>query len=113
MSVAEQSGGPEASLATPPWDPDYDAALGLSAGGPGGGTGGGSDGGRGYGGGHGGDRMPPQDADAEMSVLGSMLLSKDAIADVVETIRGTDFYRPAHETVFDAIVDLYGRGDRE
>ena len=55
--------------------------------------------------------MPPQDNDAEMSVLGSMLLSKDAIADVVETIRGTDFYRPAHETIFDAMVDLYGRGE--
>jgi hypothetical protein len=34
---------------------------------------------------------------AEQSVLGGMMLSKDAIADVVEEIRGTDFYRPAHE----------------
>ncbi|WZH51628.1 MAG: replicative DNA helicase [Nocardioides alkalitolerans] len=59
----------------------------------------------------GGDRTPPQDNAAEQSVLGSMLLSKDAIADVVETIRGTDFYRPAHEAVFDAIIDLYGRGE--
>src|SRR4051794_432075 len=40
-----------------------------------------------------------------------MLLSKDAIADVVEVLRGVDFYRPAHETLFDAIVDLYGRGE--
>ena len=40
-----------------------------------------------------------------------MLLTKDAIADVVEVVRGTDFYRPAHETIFDAIVDLYGRGE--
>ncbi len=46
-----------------------------------------------------------------MSVLGGMLISKDAIADVVETIRGNDFYRPAHETVYDAIIDLYGRGE--
>src|SRR4051794_41985411 len=59
----------------------------------------------------GGDRTPPQDNDAEQSVLGAMLLSKDAIADVVETVRGTDFYRPAHETIYDAIVDLYGRGE--
>ncbi|WP_232314144.1 DnaB-like helicase N-terminal domain-containing protein [Isoptericola dokdonensis] len=57
------------------------------------------------------DRTPPQDIDAEMSVLGGMLLSKDAIADVVEQIRGNDFYRPAHEAVYDAIVDLYGRGE--
>jgi len=56
-------------------------------------------------------RTPPQDNDAEQSVLGAMLLSKDAIADVIEAIRGVDFYRPAHELVFDAIVDLYGRGE--
>ncbi len=57
------------------------------------------------------DRTPPQDMAAEQSVLGSMLLSKDAIADVNEVLRGTDFYRPAHEIVHDAIVDLYGRGE--
>ena len=39
------------------------------------------------------------------------MISKDAIADVVEQIRGTDFYRPAHEVVYDAIIDLYGRGE--
>ncbi|MCL3863257.1 replicative DNA helicase [Actinotalea sp. K2] len=57
------------------------------------------------------DRTPPQDIVAEQSVLGGMLLSKDAIADVVEQIKGTDFYRPAHEMVYDAILDLYGRGE--
>ena len=57
------------------------------------------------------DRTPPQDNAAEQSVLGSMLLSKDAIADASEELRGTDFYRPAHEIIFDAIVDLYGRGE--
>ncbi len=56
-------------------------------------------------------RTPPQDNDAEQSVLGSMLLSKDAIAEVSESVRGTDFYRPAHETIYDAIVDLYGRSE--
>ena len=58
-----------------------------------------------------GDRTPPQDMAAEQSVLGSMLISKDAIADVSEAIRGVDFYRPSHETIFDAIIDLYGRGE--
>ncbi|WP_082563903.1 replicative DNA helicase [Nocardioides sp. Root140] len=57
------------------------------------------------------DRTPPQDNAAEQSVIGSMLLSKDAIADVSETIRGTDFYRPAHEIIHDAIIDLFGRGE--
>ena len=58
-----------------------------------------------------GGRTPPQDEHAEQSVLGAMLLSKDAIADVVEVIRGTDFYNPAHELVYDAVLDLYGRGE--
>ncbi|OLT03483.1 replicative DNA helicase [Pseudonocardia sp. CNS-004] len=57
------------------------------------------------------DRQPPQDLTAEQSVLGGMLLSKDAIADVVEVIRPDDFYRPAHQTVYDCILDLYGRGE--
>ncbi|HET7475096.1 MAG TPA: replicative DNA helicase [Dermatophilaceae bacterium] len=57
------------------------------------------------------DRMPPQDVHAEQSVLGGMLLSKDAIADCVEQLRGVDFYRPAHEIIYDAILDLYGRGE--
>ena len=57
------------------------------------------------------DRTPPQDMEAEQCVLGAMLMSKDAIADVVETIRGADFYRPAHEQIYNAITDLYGRGE--
>ena len=57
------------------------------------------------------ERTPPQDLIAEQGVLGGMLLSKDAIADVVEIIRDRDFYRPAHELIYDAIVDLYGRGE--
>lgn len=56
-------------------------------------------------------RTPPQDEAAEQSVLGAMLLSKDAIADVVELIRGVDFYRPAHELIYDTIVNLYSRGE--
>lgn len=57
------------------------------------------------------DLLPPQDVNAERSVIGSMLMSKDAIADVAEQVRGEDFYRPAHETIFDAVIDLYGRGE--
>jgi replicative DNA helicase len=57
------------------------------------------------------DRTPPADLAAEQAVLGAMLLSKDAIADVVETLRIDDFYRPAHATVYGSILDLYGRGE--
>jgi len=52
----------------------------------------------------------PHDDVAEQSVLGGMLLSKDAIADVVESLRASDFYKPAHETIYEAILSLYGHG---
>lgn len=54
---------------------------------------------------------PPQDLEAEQSVLGAMMMSKDAISEVVEVLRGSDFYRPNHETIFDAIVALFARGE--
>lgn len=57
------------------------------------------------------DRLPPQDLDAEMATLGGMLLSKDAIADVVDVLRGPEFYKPAHESIFDAIVEVYNRDE--
>ncbi|WP_100520907.1 replicative DNA helicase [Mycobacteroides abscessus] len=56
-------------------------------------------------------RQPPQDVAAEQSVLGGMMLSKDAIADVLEKLRPHDFYRPNHQSVYEAILDLYGRGE--
>ena len=61
--------------------------------------------------GPGDSRLPPQDVHAEQSVLGGMLLSKDAIGDVAEALKSTDFYRPAHELIYDAIVDLFSRGE--
>ena len=57
------------------------------------------------------DRQPPQDLTAEQSVLGGMMLSKDAIADVVEVLKPNDFYRPAHQLVYDCVLDLYSRGE--
>lgn len=56
-------------------------------------------------------RLPPHDESAEQSVLGAMLLSKDAIADVLEELRPGDFYKPRHQSIFDAILDLYGSGE--
>lgn len=57
------------------------------------------------------NRQPPQDLGAEQSVLGGMLLSKDAIADVLGKLRCDDFYRPNHQSVYDAILHLYGQGE--
>ena len=56
------------------------------------------------------ERVPPHNIEAEESVLGSMLLSKDAIAEVLELLSEEDFYRPAHRTVFRTVLDLYSRG---
>ncbi len=57
------------------------------------------------------ERTPPHDIAAEQCVLGGMLLSKDAISDVLEVIRPHDHYRPAHQLVHEVILDLYGRGE--
>ncbi|GAA2032162.1 replicative DNA helicase [Agromyces tropicus] len=58
-----------------------------------------------------GERTPPHDLLAEQSALGGMMLSKDAVADVIETLRGIDFYVPKHEVVFNAILALYSHGE--
>jgi replicative DNA helicase len=60
---------------------------------------------------YGSDRTPPHDLLAEQSALGGMLLSKDAVADVVEVVRGPDFYVPKHEIIFDALLALYSQGE--
>jgi replicative DNA helicase len=57
------------------------------------------------------ERTPPNDIAAEQCVLGGMLLSKDAISDVLEVIHPRDHYRPAHQILHEVILDLYGRGE--
>lgn len=56
------------------------------------------------------DRTPPQNIEAEISVLGGMLISKDAIADVVEILHAEDFYRPQHALIFRTILALFTQG---
>jgi replicative DNA helicase len=56
-------------------------------------------------------RTPPHDLAAEQCVLGGMMLSKDAISDVLDVIKSRDYYRPAHQIVHEVIMDLYGRGE--
>ncbi len=55
-------------------------------------------------------RVPPNNLRAEESVLGAMLLSREAIAEVVETLDPDHFYKPAHGHLYDAIMGLYGAG---
>jgi replicative DNA helicase len=54
--------------------------------------------------------LPPHDLAAEQTLLGAMMLSVDAIGEVTETMGVGDFYRPAHATIFETILDLYGGG---
>jgi replicative DNA helicase len=56
-------------------------------------------------------RTPPHDIAAEQCVLGGMMLSKDAISDVLDVIKPRDYYRPAHQVVHEVIMDLFGRGE--
>ncbi len=58
-----------------------------------------------------GARVPPQDVAAEQSVLGAMLLSKEAIDPATDVLEGRDFYRPAHELVFETVASLASRGE--
>lgn len=59
----------------------------------------------------GGMRVPPHNLQAEESLLGAMLLRSQAIADAVETVVASDFYKPAHGHIFEAITSLYGGGE--
>jgi replicative DNA helicase len=57
------------------------------------------------------ERVPPHDLHAEESLLGAMLLSRDAISAAVECCKAEDFYRPGHGHVFEAICSLYAQGE--
>lgn len=57
-----------------------------------------------------GMRKSPHNLEAEASLLGAMLLSRDAIGPAVEAIDAMDFYLPAHQNIFDAISALYSQG---
>jgi replicative DNA helicase len=57
------------------------------------------------------ERVPPHNVEAEESVLGAMMLSPEAIATVVEAVGAGDFYRPAHQRIFGAVLAVYGRGE--
>ena len=57
------------------------------------------------------NRIPPHNLDAEQSVLGAMLESKEAIANVIEIVKAEDFYKPGHVEIYETILALYGRGE--
>ena len=52
-------------------------------------------------------RVPPQDVVAEKSLLGALMISNEVLPDVLTVLRPRDFYEQRHQTIFQAIVDLY------
>jgi len=56
-------------------------------------------------------KIPPQNIEAEQSVLGSMLLDKDAIPVVAEILKDEDFYREDHSEIYEAIMDLFDKAE--
>ena len=57
------------------------------------------------------EKMPPQSLEAEQSVLGAIMLDREALLAVLEILRPEDFYREAHRVIYRAIIDLYERNE--
>ena len=57
------------------------------------------------------EQLPPQDIDAEQSVLGSLLIDKDAVVKIADIVAPKDFYRKAHEMIFEAMIGLYSKSE--
>src|SRR3989344_2330953 len=57
------------------------------------------------------DKIPPQNTEAEQSLLGCLMLDKDAIVKVVDSIRPEDFYKNIHQEIYQAMVDLYEKSE--
>lgn len=54
-------------------------------------------------------RMPPQNVEAEIATLGSLMLDKDAIFRVADFLKSRDFYKPLHQDIYEAMLDLFSR----
>ncbi len=57
------------------------------------------------------DSLPPQNIEAEQAVLGAVFLSPDALADAMEFVEADDFYRRAHQILFQTMIDLNDDGE--
>jgi len=57
------------------------------------------------------ERIPPQSLEAEQATLGAMLMEREAVARVVDTLEVDDFYSPQHQVLYRAVIDLFNDGD--
>ena len=57
------------------------------------------------------EKVPPQSLEAEMSLLGSVLLDKDAMLKMADIVQPEDFYKNGHKIIFEAIIELYQKNE--
>jgi len=57
------------------------------------------------------EKLPPQNLEAERSLLGSLMLDRNAIVKVVDFLEPRDFYKATHQEIYQAIQDLFSRGE--
>ncbi len=57
------------------------------------------------------DKLPPQNIEAEQSVLGCLMMEKNAVIKVADILKPGDFYRPAHNLIFEAMLELYEKNE--
>ena len=57
------------------------------------------------------DKIPPQNIEAEQCLLGCLMLDKDAIVKIVDSIKSEDFYKGSHQDIYQAMAELYERSD--
>ena len=57
------------------------------------------------------EKLPPQNIEAEQSLLGCLLIDQDAMVKVADRLRPEDFYRPAHQKIFEVMIELFDRHD--
>ena len=56
-------------------------------------------------------KIPPHDVEAEQAILGCMLIDQDATTDAIEVLKPEDFYRDDHKYIYEAMNNLYSRGE--
>ncbi len=56
-------------------------------------------------------KVPPHDIEAEQAIIGSMLTDKDAVITAMETLKKEDFYREDNQSIYEAITNLYSKGE--
>ena len=57
------------------------------------------------------EKLPPQSVEAEQSLLGCLMIDKNAILKMADFLRAGDFYRPVHQEIYQAAIDLFEKGE--